>query len=102
MRSAFPWREEKAPAEARAWILIESTKTIYFFAVSAFAASALAASDLAYLRRKRSTRPAVSSSFCLPVKNGWQAAQISTLMSPLWVGGSVKVLPHAQCTRTSL
>src|SRR5579862_491047 len=32
----------------------------YFFAGSA----------LAYLRRKRSTRPAVSMSFCLPVKNG--------------------------------
>jgi len=33
---------------------------------------------LPYLRRKRSTRPAVSISFCLPVKNGWHAAQIST------------------------
>jgi hypothetical protein len=32
----------------------------YFFAVSV----------LAYFRRKRSTRPAVSKSFCLPVKNG--------------------------------
>src|SRR5882757_8784274 len=49
------------------------------------AAGALALSDLAYLRRKRSTRPAVSTSFCLPVKNGWQAEQISTWMSPLWV-----------------
>ena len=27
-------------------------------------------SDFAYFRRKRSTRPAVSTSFCLPVKNG--------------------------------
>ena len=41
----------------------------FFFVVSA---------ALAYLRRKRSTRPAVSISFCLPVKNGWQAEQIST------------------------
>jgi len=31
-----------------------------------------------YFRRKRSTRPAVSTSFCLPVKNGWQLAHIST------------------------
>src|SRR5205814_126525 len=31
-----------------------------------------------YLRWKRSTRPAVSTSFCLPVKNGWHAEQIST------------------------
>jgi hypothetical protein len=26
----------------------------------------------------RSTRPAVSTNFCFPVKNGWQALQIST------------------------
>src|SRR5262249_27038481 len=57
---------------------------------------------LAYLRRKRSTRPAVSTSFCLPVKKGWQWYQLSTWMSPLWVELVVKVLPHAQCTRTSL
>lgn len=30
-----------------------------------------------YFCRKRSTRPAVSTSFCLPVKNGWQFEQIS-------------------------
>src|SRR5581483_4382710 len=62
----------------------------------------LAGSALAYFRRKRSTRPAVSISFCLPVKNGWQFEQISTPMSPLWVERVIKVLPHAQCTRTSL
>src|SRR4051794_8523367 len=43
----------------------------------------------------RSTRPAVSTNFCLPVKNGWHAEQMSTL-----IFGSVlrvsKVLPHAQ------
>jgi hypothetical protein len=27
-------------------------------------------------------RPAVSNSFCLPVKNGWQFEQISTPKSP--------------------
>src|SRR3954451_17571094 len=62
----------------------------------------LAASDFAYLRLKRSTRPAVSTSFCLPVKNGWQFEQISRPMSPLWVERVVNTLPHAQCTRTSL
>jgi len=67
-----------------------------------FAASAFPASLLAYLRRKRSTRPAVSISFCLPVKNGWQAAQISTLMSPLWVERVTNAFPQAQCTRISL
>jgi hypothetical protein len=34
-----------------------------------------------YFFLNRSMRPAVSTSFCLPVKKGWQAEQISTLMS---------------------
>ena len=34
-----------------------------------------------YFFLNRSMRPAVSNSFCLPVKKGWQAEQISTLMS---------------------
>ncbi len=59
---------------------------------------ALAASTLAIFRRKRSTRPAVSTSFCLPVKNGWQAAQISTTMSPLCVERVSNVFPHAHFT----
>src|SRR5438128_4890453 len=33
-----------------------------------------------YLRWNFSTRPAVSTYFILPVKNGWHAEQISTLM----------------------
>src|SRR5258708_28959206 len=37
-----------------------------------------AAGTLAYFFWKRSTRPAVSTSFCLPVKKGWQLEQIST------------------------
>ena len=36
----------------------------------------------AYFFWKRSTRPAESTSFCLPVKKGWQAEQISTFRSP--------------------
>jgi hypothetical protein len=52
---------------------------------------------LPYFWRKRSTRPAVSMSFCLPVKNGWQAAQMS-----VWISACVervwKVLPQAQIT----
>src|SRR5258706_8521830 len=71
------------------------------FALSAFAPSAFAPSALAYFRRKRSMRPAVSTSFCLPVKNGWQLEQISTLMSLLFVERVVNVLPQAQWTRTS-
>src|SRR5207245_865055 len=41
-------------------------------------------------------------SFCLPVKNGWHAEQISTLISPLWLDRVTNALPQAQCTRTSL
>jgi hypothetical protein len=36
----------------------------------------------AYLLLNRSIRPAVSISFCLPVKNGWQFEQMSTPKSP--------------------
>jgi hypothetical protein len=31
-----------------------------------------------YFCKNFSTRPSVSTSFCLPVKNGWQDEQIST------------------------
>ena len=61
--------------------------------------SALPASDFATLRRKRSTRPAVSTSFCLPVKNGWQAEQISTTeYRPCAWSASQTALPHAHLT----
>src|SRR2546427_12182705 len=50
-----------------------------------------------YFWRNRSTRPAVSTSFCLPVKYGWHLAQTST-----WIRGTVervtKLLPHAHFT----
>src|SRR5215831_8214544 len=36
----------------------------------------------AYFFLNRSTRPSVSTIFCVPVKNGWQLEQISTLISP--------------------
>ena len=46
---------------------------------------------------KRSTRPAVSTSFCLPVKNGWQLEQTSR-----WIESRTErvwnVFPHAQMT----
>ena len=44
----------------------------------------------------RSTRPAVSTNFCLPVKNGWHALQISTVIFGI-VLRVVNVLPQAQC-----
>src|SRR5262249_2708146 len=48
-----------------------------------------------YFRWKRSTRPAVSMSFCLPVKNGWHFEQTSTRMSGL-VERVLMISPHAQ------
>ena len=51
----------------------------------------------AYFRLKRSMRPAVSSSFCLPVKKGWQLEQISTRsMLPFIVDLVLNVCPQAQ------
>src|ERR1051325_3643633 len=47
----------------------------YFAASSGF----LRLSQL-YLRWNFSTRPVVSTNFILPVKNGWQAEQISTVI----------------------
>ena len=50
-----------------------------------------------YFCRKRSTRPAVSTSFCFPVKKGWQTLQMS-----VWISATVErvwnVLPHAHFT----
>jgi len=58
---------------------------------------AVAAGFFPYLRWNRSTRPAVSISFCLPVKNGWQLEQISTWISFL-VERVVQFAPQAQLT----
>src|SRR5262245_17282492 len=56
----------------------------------------------AYLRVKRSTRPAESTRRCLPVKNGWQFAQISRCRSSFFVDRVVQVAPHAQRTLLTL
>ena len=50
----------------------------YFFFFFVAAAAAWAAWVLTIRCWNLSTRPAVSTSFCLPVKNGWHAEQIST------------------------
>ena len=55
-----------------------------------------------YFFSNRSMRPAVSTSFCRPVKKGWQEEQISTRMSPLCVERVLNTWPHAQITLTSL
>ncbi len=66
----------------------------YFFCA---AAAALALPAAAYFFMKRSTRPSVSTIFCVPVKKGWQLEQISTL---IWgrVDPVSNVLPHTQAT----
>jgi hypothetical protein len=50
--------------------------------------------NFSYFFLKRSMRPAVSTSFCLPVKNGWHLEQISTRMSFL-VDPTSTTLPQA-------
>ena len=75
--------------------MLRPYEEIYFLAAVDLAAAS------AYFFWKRSTRPAVSTSFCLPVKKGWQLEQISTRsISPLMVERVWKVLPQAQCTVT--
>src|SRR5437667_9894665 len=48
-----------------------------------------------YFFLTRSTRPSVSTIFCVPVKNGWQLEQISSLMSPT-VDRVLILYPQAQ------
>src|SRR5712675_49080 len=93
------WQNESPRLGARAEFQSVFRQKGYFFASSDLTA---AGAFLAYLRRKRSTRPAVSMSFCLPVKKGWQAEQISTLISPLCAERVINAFPQAQCTRISL
>src|SRR5205823_6115018 len=77
---------------------------VVFFFAAAFAAAAavLRCSDVCApnFLLNRSTRPSVSISFWRPVKNGWQAEQISRCSSGL-VERVLNVLPHAQRTSTS-
>ena len=58
-------------------LLIKRENGVYFAARLA----AFSARCFLYFLSNLSTRPAVSISFCLPVKNGWQLEQISTRMS---------------------
>src|SRR5579872_4582876 len=53
-----------------------------------------------YLRWNFSTRPVVSTYFILPVKNGWQAEQISTVMF-FFVLRVTNLLPQPQVTVAS-
>jgi hypothetical protein len=68
-----------------------------FFGAATFFGFSTRAGVFAYFLRNRSMRPCVSSSFCLPVKNGWQLLQMSRCRSPL-VDRVSQVAPQAQCT----
>ena len=65
-----------------------------FLAASRAATASVAAPNLL---AKRCTRPPESISFCWPVKNGWQALQMSTRISD-FVERVWKVLPQVQVT----
>src|SRR4029077_715768 len=79
---------------------VDAAGSVFVFVVCVVAAF-LRLSDVCapYFFVNRSTRPSVSSSFCLPVKNGWQLEQISRCSSGL-VDRVFHVAPHAQRTST--
>ena len=74
-------------------LLLGGLTTLAFFSLAGFSAlgaAALGAASFlagfsagagvfAYFLRNRSMRPCVSISFCLPVKNGWQLLQMSSI-----------------------
>src|SRR6516225_5184162 len=69
------------------------SKRYFFFFLTA--AAAWAAWVLARRCWNLSTRPAVSTNFCWPVKKGWHALQIPTIMTGL-VERVLTTLPQAQ------
>src|SRR5688572_19703200 len=79
----------------------KSRRTVFYFAPAVAGAAAPPAFWKLYVPPNfllnRSTRPAESTNFCLPVKNGWQFEQISTARRAD-VLRVVNVLPHAQWT----
>ena len=75
----------------------EMKKSKIYLGVSASAVSACLRLPQLYLRWNFSTRPVVSTYFILPVKNGWHAEQISTLICFL-VLRVVNLFPHPQVT----
>src|SRR6516165_10929000 len=70
-----------------------------YFSLAAVSPAFLRLSQL-YLRWNFSTRPAVSTYFILPVKNGWHTEQISTAMFFL-VLRVTNLLPQPQVTVVS-
>src|SRR5262245_44252029 len=81
--------------------------TRYFLAAASSALASTFAPSPAFLRLSQpnffwnfSTRPVVSTNFILPVKNGWHAEQISTLMF-FFVLRVVNLLPQPQVTVVS-
>src|ERR1700741_3056361 len=72
----------------------------YFLAAAAASAASLLRLSQLYFFWNFSTRPVVSTNFILPVKNGWQAEQISTLM-PFLVLRVVNLLPQPHVTVVS-
>jgi hypothetical protein len=70
----------------------------YDLVAGGLAAAAAAGLTVSYFLRKRSTRPWVSMSLFLPVKNGWQLEQISMWNEPR-VDRVSMVLHQAQLMR---
>src|SRR5205814_2029649 len=96
-RAAKAWHTAPPHQAANAWYQTLAAKT--YLGASAGSPAFFRLSQL-YLRWNFSTRPVVSTYFILPVKKGWQAEQISTVMF-LRVLRVTNLLPQPQVTVAS-
>src|SRR6516165_1193048 len=88
-RGRIPFRRAGGHENGRSYLAVSVAASPFFLRLSQL-----------YLRWNFSTRPVVSTYFILPVKKGWQAEQISTVMFFL-VLRVTNLLPHPQVTVAS-
>src|SRR5436189_1458329 len=91
---------QNAKGKGKTIVLPLSFCVLPCYLVSAVSAPAFLRLSQLYLRWNFSTRPVVSRNFILPVKKGWQAEQISTVMF-FFVLRVTNLLPQPQVTVVS-
>src|SRR5436189_2988056 len=91
---------QNAKGKGKTIVLPLSFCVLPCYLVSAVSAPAFLRLSQLYLRWNFSTRPVVSTNFILPVKNGWQAEQISTVIF-FRVLRVTNLLPQPQVTVVS-
>src|SRR5437868_15317475 len=93
-------KREKGKAPTGPTFLFPRLRARNYWPLAAASSADFLRSFQLYLRWNFSTRPVVSTYFILPVKNGWQAEQISTVMF-LRVLRVTNLLPQPQVTVVS-